>query len=194
MVYRKTCYDTCMGKLRFRFNASKFVNAVIYLAQACPNSTKMTICKQIYFADKEHLLKFGRPITGDRYYKLEHGQVPTRGLNMLRDRAEPADNALLERYVTVIGNSVHPRKHVDKKVFSKSDLEVLDQIVRRFGKKTAGELRRLAHQEATYLESEDGSQIDFALFFKNRPESEAIKNLAEQEQESRDALRPYAAE
>lgn len=174
-----------MSRLRFRFNASKFVNAVAYFAQACPNSTKMSICKQVYFADKEHLLKYGRPITGDRYYKLEHGQIPTRGLNMLRQKAHAGDNALLEQYVSVIGKSVHPKKQVDKKVFSKSDLEVLDHVA---------ELRKIAHQEPSYLESENGCQIDFALFFKNRPESEAIRDLAEQEQDSRDALRLYAAE
>jgi hypothetical protein len=46
-----------MAKLRFRFNAAKFVNAVAYFAQGCPNGTKMTICKRLYYADKEHLAK-----------------------------------------------------------------------------------------------------------------------------------------
>jgi hypothetical protein len=38
-----------------------------------------------------------------------------------------------------------------------------------------------------------GGVIDFALFFKGRPEAEAVKALAEQEQESRDVLHSYAA-
>jgi Protein of unknown function (DUF4065) len=79
-----------MAKLRFRFNAAKFVNAVAYLAQACPNSTKMTVCKRLYYADKEHLVKYGRPILGDHYYRLEHGPVPTHGLDMLRRHSGPA--------------------------------------------------------------------------------------------------------
>lgn len=182
-----------MGKLRFRFNAAKFVNAVAYLAQLCHNSTKMTICKQLYFADKEHLLKYGRPITGDTYYRLPHGQIPTRGLDMLRRRANAADNTLLEKYVTVIGESVHPRRRADKRVFSKSDLEVLDSIVKQFGKMTAAQLRRKAHDEPTHKESEEGHPIDFALFFKGNPKSRPVKNLAEQEQDSRDIARRYAA-
>ena len=51
-----------MANIRFVFQPEKFVNAVAYLAQACPGSTKMTICKQLYYADKEHLVRFGRPI------------------------------------------------------------------------------------------------------------------------------------
>jgi uncharacterized phage-associated protein len=180
-----------VGKLRFRFNTVKFVNAVAYLARVCPNSTKMTICKQLYFADKKHLIRFGRPITGDRYYKLKDGQIPTRGLDMLRGRSMPAANALLEKYVTVIGNSVHPKK-LNKSVFSRSDLEILDWVVEKYGRKTAAELRRIAHDEPTYLESEEGYQIDFALFFRGHPESEVIKNLAEQEQDSRDVLERYS--
>jgi uncharacterized phage-associated protein len=183
-----------MAKLRFRFNAAKFVNAVAYLAHACPNSTKMTVCKQLYYADKVHLVKYGRPILGDHYYCLEHGPIPTNGLDMLRHRSSPAANALLDKYVSVIGDSVHPKQLPDRKVFSKSDLAVLDQIVRKYGIFSAAALRRKTHAEAPWQNSDDRCPIDYALFFEDHPESAEIKALAEVEQESRDVLRPYAAE
>jgi uncharacterized phage-associated protein len=182
-----------MSRLRFNFDKAKLVNAVAYLSRACHNSTKLTICKLLYFADKEHLLKYGRPITGDQYYHLQHGQIPTHGLNMMRGKADPASNALLEKYVTVIGNSIHPKRAIDKRVFSKSDLEILNLVVERYGKMTAQQLWKLAHDEITCKETEEGDAIDFALFFKGRLDSEPVKALAEQEQESRDVLRSYAA-
>jgi len=182
-----------MSRLRFRFNRVQVVSAVAYLAHACPSSTKLMICKLLYFADKEHLLKYGRPITGDRYYHLKDGQIPTHGLDMLRGRADAASNALLEKYVTVIGNFVHPKRAADKRVFSKSDLEILNLVAGRYGKMTAHQLWKLAHDEPTCKETEVGGVIDFALFFKGRPEAEAVKALAEQEQESRDVLHSYAA-
>ena len=112
--------------LRFRFNAEKFVNAVAYLAQNCPGSTKLTICKHLYLADKEHLVRYGRPVLGDHYYKLPHGPIPTRGLDLLRGRATAPENALLDKYVSVVGEAVHPKRQPNRKVFSKTDLEVLD--------------------------------------------------------------------
>src|ERR1041385_8429382 len=157
--------------LRFEFNAAKFANAVAYLAQACPGSTKMTICKQLYFADKEHLVRYGRPIVGDQYYKLEHGQVPTQGLDMLRRKADAAKNALLEKYVTVLGDAIHPKQAPNKKVFSKSDLEVLDLVIEKYGKMSAAELRRRSHDEPSYLKSEDACPIDYALFFEGQEDS-----------------------
>jgi len=183
-----------VAKLRFRFNAAKFVNAVAYLAQACPNSTKLTVCKQLYYADKEHLVKYGRPILGDHYYRLEHGPVPTHGLNMLRHQAGPAANALLDKYVSVIGNSVHPKQAPDRKVFSKSDLVVLDHVVKKYGKLSAAALRRKTHTESPWSNSDDRCPIDYELFFEGHPGSEEIKALAIAEQESRDTLRPYATE
>jgi uncharacterized phage-associated protein len=181
-----------MSRLRFRFDKIKFVNAVAYLSRLCPNSTKLTICKLLYFADKEHLVKYGRPITGDQYHHLKDGQIPTRGLDMLRGKSDAASNALLEKYVTVIGNSVHPKKAAEKKVFSKSDLRILSTVVERYGKLNAHQLWNLAHAELTCKETEVGDVIDFALFFKGRPEAESVRALAEQEQESRDVLRSYA--
>lgn len=179
--------------LRFRFSAEKFVNAVAYLARSCPGSTKMTVCKHLFFADREHLLKYGRPITGDHYYKLEHGPIPTVGLNMLRGKADPARNALMKEYVSVEGTTVRPRKDADRSVFSKSDLEILEWVVEKYGCWSAAALRRKSHRQAAWLQSDDTGIIDFALFFEGEPSATVMKELAEAEQESRDLLRPYAA-
>jgi Protein of unknown function (DUF4065) len=94
----------------------------------------------------------------------------------------------------VIGSSVHPKQVPDRKVFSKSDLAVLDHIVKRYGDLSAAKLRRKSHNEAPWLNSDDRCPIDYELFFEEHPGSEDIKALAQAEQESRDVLRPYAAE
>jgi uncharacterized phage-associated protein len=178
-------------RLRFKFSPEKFANAVAYLAQECPQSTKMTICKHLYFADKQHLVRYGRPITGDHYWRLDHGQIPTRGLNMLRSKASPQENALLQKYVSVNGNSVQLKQQANQKVFSKSDLEVLDWVIQKYGRMSAARLRSLAHKEPSC--TEETGPIDYALFFEGVQDAEAVKELAESEQDSRDLLRPYAA-
>ncbi len=179
--------------MRFQFNPEKFVNAVAYLAQGCRNSTKLAICKHLYYADREHLVRYGRPITGDQYYKLPHGPIPTRGLDMLRGKASAAENALLEKYVSVIGDSVHPKQPANRRVLSKSDIEILEWVVKSYGRLSAASLRSKTHAEAPWSRSDDCCPIDYALFFEGRPEAEHVKALAEAEQESRDLLRPYAA-
>jgi hypothetical protein len=112
---------------------------------------------------------------------------------MLRKRAGAAENALMETYVSVIGDYVHPRQHANRKAFSKSDLEVLEWVAKTFGKMSAASVRKASHAEAPWLKSDDCCPIDYALFFEGRPEAEGVRELAEAEQESRDLLRPYVA-
>jgi uncharacterized phage-associated protein len=153
----------------------------------------MTICKVLYFADKEHLLRYGRPITGDHYHRLPHGPCPTRGLNMLRKKGDPAENALLEKYVSVVGAAVHPKQSANKKVFSKSDIEVLDWTIQKYGHMTATKLYKLSHEEPAYKAAAPAGPIDFALFFPSDDiDAQMMKKLAEEEQEARDLLRQYA--
>lgn len=57
-----------IGMIYFTFKLRKFASVVAYLVARRLGITKKELCKVIYFADKEHLLRYGRPITGDRYY------------------------------------------------------------------------------------------------------------------------------
>ena len=178
--------------IRFRFRAEKFVNAVAYFAQNCPGATKLKICKLLYFADKEHLTRFGRAIAGDHYYRLAHGPIPTRGLDILRGHGTPAEKALLDQYVSVIGNSVHPKKRPNLKAFSKSDVEVLRTTCNRYGKLTPAKLRSLSHAEAAWLGAEENGPMDYSLFFGDSEQERGMKQFVEAEQESRDVVESLA--
>jgi uncharacterized phage-associated protein len=179
--------------IRFEFRPEKFANAVAYLAHACPGLTKMKACKLLFFADKEHLRRFGRPIVGGQYYRLPHGPVPTRGLDMLRGKASPSDCALMEKLVTVVGDTVRPLVSVDNQVFSKSDLEVLEKTCRTYGLKSAAQLRALSHRERAWLEADENGPMDYALLFEEDDRGQNMRELVEGEQSSRDALRSLRA-
>jgi uncharacterized phage-associated protein len=182
-----------IAPIRFEFRAAKFVAAVTYLAQACPGMTKLKLCKLLYFADKEHLVRFGRPITGDHYYKLEHGPVPTRGLDLLKGQGYAPDVALLEKYIAVKGMTIHPKQAPERKVFSRSDLGVLDSVCRKYGRMTAAQLRTLSHRERAWVEAAENGPMDFGLFFGDAPDAFQVKRLVEAEQESRSVILPFHA-
>lgn len=153
----------------------------------------MKICKLLYFADKEHLLKYGRPIIGDTYYKLKDGPIPTKGLDILRGRASLAAVALLKEAVEIHGWSVTPKKDPDLSVFSKSDLKVLNQIKEEFGTFTAYDLRQLSHDENAYNASQMHAAIDFELLVDDAEDAEALRSFMESEQHTRDSLLRYRA-
>src|SRR5690606_40518414 len=43
------------------------------------------LMKLMYFADRDHLVKYGFPITGDMYIKLPYGPVPSFSNFVLRN-------------------------------------------------------------------------------------------------------------
>jgi len=180
--------------IRFTFNAEKFVNAVAYFSKRYNRATKLVICKLLFFADKEHLLRYGRPITGDTYYKLPHGPIPTRGLYLLRGRASLRDRTLAQRYIEVNGLQVTAKRDPDVSVFSKSDLRIMENVFEKYGRYSAGHLRRLSHKEPSWIKAKTNGAMDFALFFEDHPEAVNVLRLIQSEdQESNRVIARFRA-
>jgi uncharacterized phage-associated protein len=165
--------------IRFNFKPEKFVNAVAYFASKRKHLTKMVICKLVFFSDKEHLLRYGRPITGDTYYKLPHGPVPTRGLDILRGTSGLRNRTLAEQYIAVKGLEVTAKREPDTDVFSKSDLRIMQDVLEKYGDYSASYLRKLSHREPSWIKADDKGPMDFALFFENHPEAGNVLMLLE---------------
>lgn len=180
--------------ITFDFKPTKFLNAVVFFAESCPASTKKKICKLLFFADKEHLLKYGTTITGDAYYRLDHGPIPTYGLDLLRGKGQLPDLELTRSYLEVKGIVVKPKRRPNMGVFSKSEIATLEQIMRLLGSMSADSLEHMSHQEPAWTKSRKSERIDFALLFEGHPEAKVAKEIAESESEERAILARYRAE
>lgn len=63
-----------MNNICFNFNKNKSLEVLLYISSKCKDVKKKSAI--VYFSDKNHLNKFGRPITGDFYFKNEFGIIP----------------------------------------------------------------------------------------------------------------------
>src|SRR5258708_25135951 len=78
--------------IRFRFDAKKAAEAAsVILRLSGGQRNYMELVKLLYLADREALIRFGYPITGDRFAALPHGLVLSRILNLIR--LGPGDEA-----------------------------------------------------------------------------------------------------
>ncbi|MDR0567396.1 MAG: SocA family protein [Prevotellaceae bacterium] len=59
------------------FEPKKGVEAFLYVAGWLDSKDIHRIFKVLYFADREHLAKYGRPITSDTYVKYPYSPVPS---------------------------------------------------------------------------------------------------------------------
>lgn len=198
-----------MRQIHFEFDPEKAVQALAYLAsRGVKGLDVLKAAKLLYFADKMHLLKYGRPITGDEYFCMKHGPIPTASLTLIQDAlsARPTgDYERMQEYFSVNTTPKYPQlilkdeKQPDIDVFSDSDIEVLDEVVKKYGKLNGWKLRELAHQEPDVKVADErrvasgkGSVLmPVQLFFTNSPDP-SILQIVEQDQEARDFARSLA--
>ena len=148
----------------FDFDPQRTLAAVAYIASKNPpNFDKYRVCKLIFLSDKRHLVRYGRPITGDTYYALDWGPVPSVTLAALSNN-HPLANELrgvLEKERASKGKPrpknprfrLRPKKRPWLEFLSKSDLNVLDEIVEEYGSKTFDELYQITHALPAYYKA-----------------------------------------
>lgn len=121
------------------FDYRKAVQAINYFARANGGViTKLDVLKLIFFSDRYHLRKYGRPITNDQYWAMQFGPVASA----VKEMAELDSLCGTERhYAERVFQKATPEYHlqsispVDEDVFSDSDLEALAYVWTNFGSK-----------------------------------------------------------
>ena len=181
MEHKKDCAEW-PGVIRFEFSFEKLRDVLTYFAQRVDDLDSLKAAKLIYLADRLHLHKYGRPITGDRYVHLEHGPVPTLSLDYIRDLIDPKNRAfvpkgkleLLRERIAVEEATPYPRLKAmgvwEIEYLSESDVEILDQVIAEYGDLSSWACRELTHDHSTWLDTNEHEDIDFRLFFKDAPE------------------------
>ncbi|MCB9234696.1 MAG: DUF4065 domain-containing protein [Bacteroidia bacterium] len=131
------------------FNYKKTVQSLNLFAQRSGGTiNKMKAIKLIWLSDRLHLRKYGRTITGDDYYALPFGPVPSGTRDVLEKNNFIPDLALdyASEYITEIDQyNFKTILNPNKKVFSQSDLEVLNLVFDSFSKYDHFALRDISH-------------------------------------------------
>lgn len=110
---------------------------------------KMKAIKLIWLADRLHIRMYGRTITGDTYFALQNGPIPsaTRDILEKSNFVEDIAKDYSSEYISEIDNynyeSIAPGKY---NVFSQTDLEVLEIIYKTFGELDHFALSEYSHK------------------------------------------------
>ena len=70
--------------IRFEMNANKVIEVLTWLANEQPGIGAFHVSKVLYYADKEHLNLYGRPVVGDTYIRMEFGPVPSKTYDLIK--------------------------------------------------------------------------------------------------------------
>lgn len=155
--------------IAYRINSRKILEAVVYVAAKSEERDYHHILKVLFYADKQHLQTYGRPVTGDAYKKMDCGPVGSKAYDFLKhsEWLPSEEKTLAESALAQTGNkppSVEAKRDAVLKVFSKSDIKCLDDAIVFCAKKSFDELCNLTHEEQAWKGAELNGPMDYRLF------------------------------
>lgn len=141
-------------------NTKKIIQALAYLASKLPdqNLDEMKAYKLLWLADRCHLRLNGRTITGDRYYAMPRGVVPTDAKHLLDGEStilETPDNYFSQWIEKVDSHKFRAVNVPDLTEFSESDIEILDRVISIYGGYSRHNLSDLSHKYPEWKKYKD---------------------------------------
>ena len=153
----------------FKLNEKKYRNAILYFASKVGSGSvwgKKKMYKLFYYLDFDFFEKYEKPVTGDVYHKLQMGPAPSYLDAITEDLVKENFLSITKRKTgpgykdTVVYKAL---KKPDLDVFNAKEVEMLKEVVKKYGSKTGAELENLTHKEAPYLAVEEGEEIPLEL-------------------------------
>jgi uncharacterized phage-associated protein len=142
------------------FNLEKTLNAVLYISEQLKRSDFHKIFKILYFSDREHLMEYGRAITGDTYIAMEYGPVPSNLYDILksvRGGSYFKDNGKYSQYFSIEGRDIiKPNVKADLTELSKSEIRHLNNAVEKYADMSMKEITDKSHDYAWSKASVNG--------------------------------------
>ena len=133
------------------FDFDKTIQSALYVTEKIKAKDFHKIFKILYFADRGHLTKYGRTITGETYIKMAMGPVPTNLYNIFKTikNNKSFHGKNMKEYFTVHNEYlVKPEKSPDLRYLSETDVSELDKSISEYGEMSLGILTATSHDLA----------------------------------------------
>ena len=129
----------------------KIIQALTYLANKEKDKVmdNMKAYKLLWLADRLHLRQTGRTITGDIYYAMPYGIVPSDAKCILEGTKTKLVNpkGYSSKYIEGMdGHQFRALADADLKMFSDSDQNALDKVYSLYGHLDGIKLSEMSHK------------------------------------------------
>lgn len=159
-------------------NMDKALEMIVYFTHEMTRGNKLwktKMNKLLFYADFCHFKNYGNSISGLEYRAIQRGPVPSKFASLYE---YAACNDFVDIYYTELsdgnlGEMFEPndKRGFESDKFSESELEVLEEVSKRFSNVSTQEIVNLSHEEIAWqMNYESKALIDYNLAFE-------LKNL-----------------
>lgn len=174
-----------------QYQQDKFINALLFFGKETnPKVFGITkLLKLLFLSDFWHFKKYGRPILGDTYFRLPQGPVPSISYNLFADLSNINKDTDLRKVARIIpekvGNydlqRIEPLREPNVNVFSKSDIEIMERIAKRFRDSNASSMVKKIHDVPFVKDTPKGVEVDYKLVLENEDDRIYAESLEKEE-------------
>lgn len=127
----------------------KVGNALIYLSKNTQNPGKTKLLKLLYLLDEFSVKRRGYPMFGLTYKVWHLGPVCEEIFIDLSSKAFLLDEFVSVQYDEKNRSTIVPKKPFDDGEFSDHDIELMEEVVRKYARSTAQSLINITHRESS---------------------------------------------
>lgn len=146
-------------------NIEKFKQVLLYVlgkTAGKPNIGMTALYKLLYFIDFDYYEKYEEQLMGLTYIKNHYGPTPREFVKVVEQMKK--DGALEEvesAYFKYEQKKFLPRTEPDLTKLNAQELEMVDDVLARYGGKTAAQLTSLSHEDTPWAVAEDSENIEY---------------------------------
>jgi len=132
-----------------------------------PRFGAIKLNKLLFYCDFLSYAMLGRPLTGFEYQKRPHGPVP-RGVLSIQSAMQQRGELLIEEIRLPSGKVQHRSRNLRKPrldVFSREELDIIDQISRELSEHDAESISNLSHLEVGWKAASEYETIPYGTVY-----------------------------
>ncbi len=176
-----------MGKtstpIDFPYNSNKATHAILWLLRrnnGCMD--KLKLIKLLFYVDRDHLNRYGRPVVGGHYWAMDLGPVSGE----LKDHVDSATSDAGLPFEICGPYNLLAKGFPQEGELSESDIEILNEVYEKYAHIESIKLSRLTHALKVWRKNEPqpGSRkcIPYEDFFLDLDNTQMLKVIRENQQ------------
>lgn len=172
-----------------QFQPKLALELILYVVKRLPRPTFHSISKILYFADRDHLSRYGSLMTGDTYYAMRHGPVPSATYNLLKAAAGRRESPIPQDWYDLVegvlvvegGHRVRALREPNLEFISAAQRSCLDSSIKSNGRLSFDRLAKKSH-DAAWKSADQNDIIELTAIAKTLPNAkEILSHLSDRE-------------
>lgn len=160
-------------------NTKKFKQVLLYILEkvgAKPNIGMTVLYKLLYFIDFDYYEKYEKQLMGLTYFKNTHGPAPRNFAKVVQQMVNAGELVEVKsKYFAHDQKKFLPRTEPDLSLLNGQELEMIDDVLRRYSDKSATQLSDMSHRDTPWKVAKDGENLEYEHAFY-RPDEFSVRD------------------